>query len=116
MLLSTFIIAIVGVLIRKLRDFKKKMDMIEILTRSLVKMKKDSEAREVRMDGKEKQFEERFIKSQDEVKKEIANLCTKMDLKTAQLEEKIDDVKNESTQVLIKYLSESRDFMTKSKD
>lgn len=110
MLLSTFIIAIVGVLIRKLRDFKKKMDMIEVLTSSLVKMKRDSENREVIMVNKEKEFENRLIKSQDEVKQEIANLCSKMDIKTTQLEKKIEDVKDESTKALIKYLSESRDF------
>ena len=109
MLLSTFIIAIVGVLIRKLRDFKKKMDMIEVLTSSLVKMKRDSENREVRMENKEKEFENRFIKSQDEVKQQITNLCTQMDVKTEQLENKIEDVKNESTKALIKYLSESRE-------
>lgn len=110
MLLSTFIIAIVGVLIRKLRDFKKKMDMIEVLTSSLVKMKRDSENREVIMVNKEKEFENRLIKSQDEVKQEIANLCSKMDIKTTQLEKKIEDVKDESTKALIKYLSESRDY------
>lgn len=110
MLLSTFIIAIVGVLIRKLRDFKKKMDMIEVLTSSLVKMKRDSENREVRLESKEKEFENRFIKSQDEVKQQIANLCTQMDIKINQLEKKIEDVKDESTKALIKYLSESRDY------
>lgn len=109
MLLSTFIIAIVGVLIRKLRDFKKKMDMIEVLTSSLVKMKRDSENRETRMENKEKEFENRFIKSQDEVKQQIVNLCTQMDIKTEQLEKKIEDVKDESTRALIKYLSESRE-------
>ena len=109
MLLSTFIIAIVGVLIRKLRDFKKKMDMIEVLTGSLVKMKRDSENREVIMVNKEKEFENRLIKSQDEVKQQIANLYTQMDVRTNQLEQKIEDVKDESTKALIKYLSESRE-------
>lgn len=100
MLLSTFIIAIVGVLISKLRNFKKKLDMIEILTKSQVKMKQQAEERE-------KRFEDRFIKSNDSVSKQIGDLCEKMDRKTEQLEEKIDDVERKATAALIKYLSEN---------
>lgn len=100
MLLSTFIIAIVGVLISKLRNFKKKLDMIEILTKSQVKMKQQAEERE-------KRFEDRFIKSNDSVSKQIGDLCEKMDRKTEQLEENIDDVERKATAALIKYLSEN---------
>jgi len=100
MLLSTFIIAIVGLLISKLRGFKKKLDMIEILTKSQVKMKQQAEERE-------KRFEDKFIKSNDAVAKEIGDLCEKMDKKTEQLEEKIEDVERNATAALIKYLSEN---------
>ena len=100
MLLSTFIIAIVGVLITKLRNFKKKLDMIEILTKSQVKMKQQAEERE-------KKFETRFIESNAAVTKQISDLCEKMDEKTEQLENKINDVKEDATKALIKYLSEN---------
>jgi len=100
MILSTFIIAIVGTLIAKLRNFKKKLDMIEILTKSQVKMKQQAEQRD-------KKFEERFIKSNDAVTKQINDLCEKMDRKTEQLEDKIDDVEKNATATLIKYLSEN---------
>jgi gas vesicle protein len=100
MLLSTFIIAIVGVLITKLRNFKKKLDMIEILTKSQVKMKQQAEDRE-------KKFETRFIQSNDAVAKQIGDLCEKMDRKTEQLEDKIDHVERNATAALIKYLSDN---------
>ncbi len=100
MLLSTFIIAIVGVLITKLRNFKKKLDMIEILTKSQVKMKQQAEERE-------KKFEQRFIQSNDAVAKQIGDLCEKIDRKTEQLEDKIDHVESNATAALIKYLSEN---------
>jgi amino acid permease len=100
MILSTFIIAIVGTLIAKLRNFKKKLDMIEILTKSQVKMKQQAEQRE-------KMFEDRFIKSNDAVSKQINDLCEKMDKKTEQLEDKIDSVERNATATLIKYLSEN---------
>jgi len=100
MILSTFIIAIVGTLIAKLRNFKKKLDMIEILTKSQVKMKQQAEQRD-------KKFEERFIKSNDAVTKQINDLCEKMDRKTEQLEDKIDEVEKNATAALIKYLSDN---------
>ena len=100
MLLSTFIIAIVGLLITKLRGLKRKIDMIEILTKSQVKMKQQAEERE-------KRFEEKFIKSNDMVAKEIGDLCEKMDRKTEQLEDKIDHVERNATAALIKYLSDN---------
>jgi gas vesicle protein len=100
MLLSTFIIAIVGVLITKLRNFKKKLDMIEILTKSQVKMKQQAEDRE-------KKFETRFIQSNDVVAKQIGDLCEKIDRKTEQLEDKIDHVERNATAALIKYLSDN---------
>jgi len=100
MILSTFIIAIVGTLIAKLRNFKKKLDMIEILTKSQVKMKQQAEQRD-------KKFEERFIKSNDAVTKQISDLCDKMDRKTEQLEDKIENVERNATAALIKYLSEN---------
>jgi len=100
MLLSTFIIAIVGVLITKLRGFKRKLDMIEILTKSQVKMKQQAEERE-------KRFEDKFIKSNDAVAKEIGDLCEKMDRKTEQLEDKIENVERNATAALIRYLSEN---------
>lgn len=111
MLLSTFIIAIIGVLINKLRIFKKKLDMIEILTKSHVKMKQQAEERE-------KKFEKRFIDTQTEIGKQIGNLCTKLDTKsdeleknldnkTRELEKKIGEVKDEATSALIQYLREN---------
>lgn len=101
MLLSTFIIGIVGVLIAKLKNFKKKLDTIEILTKSLIKLKRQIETRET-------EFESKYIKSQTEVSNEIAKLCTKIDTKSAELEKRIDNVKDEATNALIKYLSENR--------
>jgi hypothetical protein len=111
MLLSTFIIAIVGVLITKLRNFKKKLDMIEILTKSQVKMKQQAEERE-------KRFEDKFIRSNDAVAKQIGDLCDKMDKKTEQiefniarkteqLEFKIDNVERNATSTLLRYFSEN---------
>ena len=100
MLLSTFIIAIVGVLITKLRNFKKKLDMIEILTKSQVKMKQQAEQREAK-------FETRFIESNRQVSEQIGKLCEKMDGKTKELEDKIDNVERNATNALIKYLSEN---------
>lgn len=97
MLLSTFIIAAMGVLITKLRNFKKKLDMIEILTKSHVRLKQLA-------DEREKKLEQRFIQSQKEVKDQIDTLCKKMDVKTEELENKIDEVKDEATQALIDYL------------
>jgi uncharacterized protein YqhQ len=78
MLLSTFVIAIIGVLVAKLRGFKKKLDMIEILTKAMIKMKKQSEDRETRL---EKRLKE--------------------------LDDKIDNVEREATAALIRYLSDS---------
>lgn len=101
MLLSTFIIGIVGVLINKLRVFKKKLDMIEILTKSQIQLKRQAEKRE-------QDFEERFVKSQTEVRDEITKLCQKVDIKSQELERRIDNVKEDATNVLIKYLSENR--------
>ena len=100
MLLSTFIIAIIGTLISKMRNLKKKLDMIEILTKSQVKMKQMA-------DDREKNFERRFIESNNAVAKQIGDLCEKMDRKTEQLEDKIDDVERNATASLIKYLSEN---------
>lgn len=108
-LLSTFIIAIVGVLIAKLRDLKKKLDLIEIVSKSMVELKKESSRRE-------KEFEDKFIKSNENVKEQIGNLCSKIDKnkedlenkidhKTDRLEEKIDRVREEATDTLINYLS-----------
>lgn len=74
--------------------------MIEILTKSQVKMKQQAEERE-------KKFESRFIESNDSVRKQIGDLCTKMDAKTQQLEDKIDNVEGKATAALIKYLSEN---------
>lgn len=111
MLLSTFIIAIIGVLINKLRTFKKKLDMIEILTKSHVKMKQQG-------DEREKRFEKRYIESQNKVSEQISQLCTKLDKKTEELEtkmdkqseelnEKIDTVKDDATKALIDYLKQN---------
>ncbi len=100
MLLSTFIIAIVGLLISKLRGFKKKLDMIEILTKSQVKMKQQAEERE-------KRFEEKFIKSNEMVAKQISDLYDKMDRKTEQLEFKIENVERNATSTLLRYFSDN---------
>lgn len=100
MLISTFIIAIIGTLITKMRHLKKKLDMIEILTKSQVKMKQQATE-------KDKVFEERFIQSQKLVSEQIDKLCEKMDRKSEELEEKIDNVERTATATLIKYLSEN---------
>ena len=102
--MSTFIIAIVGVLITKLRNFKKKLDMIEVLTKAQVKFKKQA-------DEREKNFENRFIKSQEDFTKQVGDLCKKidkysehMDDKIIALDNKIETVKDETTKTLIDYL------------
>ena len=100
MLLSTFIIAIIGTLISKMRNLKKKLDMIEILTKSQVKMKQME-------DNRAKDFDRRFIESNAAVTKQISDLCDKIDRKTEQLEDKIDDVERNATASLIKYLSDN---------
>ena len=100
MLLSTFIIAIIGTLISKMRNLKKKLDMIEILTKSQIKMKQQAVE-------KDKVFEERFIQSQKLVSEQINKLCEKMDRKSEELEEKIDNVEKTATATLIKYLSDN---------
>lgn len=100
MLLSTFIIAIIGTLISKMRNLKKKLDMIEILTKSQIKMKQQAAE-------KDKVFEERFIQSQKLVSEQIDKLCQKMDRKTEELQDKIDNVERTATSTLIKYLSEN---------
>lgn len=78
MLLSTAVIAVVGVLITKLKGLKKKLDMIEILIKSVTKMKRQADEREARIESK-----------------------------LTELNNKIDNVKNEATTALIKYLSDS---------
>lgn len=102
--MSTFIITIIGVLITKLRNFKKKLDMIEVLTKAQVKFKKQA-------DEREKNFEEKFIQSQKDFSKQIGSLCSKidkysehMDDKIIALDNKIDNVKDEATKTLIDYL------------
>jgi preprotein translocase subunit SecY len=107
MILSTFIIAIVGTLIAKLRNFKKKLDMIEILTKSQVKMKQQAEQRE-------KNFEKKFIDTQTAFTEQIKGLCDKIDVNTnsinskiSKLDEKIEDVEKNATAALIKYLSDN---------
>lgn len=104
MLMSTFIIAIVGLLITKLRNFKKKLDMIEVLTKAQVKFKKQA-------DEREKKFEDRFIQSQKDFSKQIGDLCSRIDKysehiddKIIALDNKIENVKDEATQTLIDYL------------
>lgn len=82
MLLSTTIIAVVGVLITKLRNFNKKMAMVDIHTNALVKFKKLAEEREAKMDQRLYEFEKQI----DE------------------LDKKIDGVKDDSTKALIDYL------------
>ena len=89
MLLSTFVIAIVGVLITKLRSFKKKLDMIEILTRAQVKMKKQAEDRETRIELKFKELD------------------GKIERNWIEMDKKIDDVDKHAMDILLKYMSES---------
>lgn len=104
MLMSTFIIAIVGVLITKLRNFKKKLDMIEVLTKAQVKFKKQA-------DEREENFEEKLIQYQKDFSKQIGDLYSKidkysehMDEKMIALDDKIETVKDEATKTLIDYL------------
>lgn len=100
MLLSTLIIAAMGVLITKLRNFKKKLDMIEILTKSLVKLKQLAEDRE-------RKLEQRFIDYQKENDLKMNDLDDKIDIRMEELEKKIYDVKDEATRALIEYLREN---------
>ncbi len=86
--MSTFIIAIVGVLITKLRNLKRKLDMIEILTKSQVKMKQQAEEREKRL------------------VKEISDLREEIDRKAEKLEFKIDNVERNATSTLLRYFSD----------
>ena len=85
--------------------------MIEILTKSQIKMKQQAAA-------KDQEFEERFVNSQKQVAEQIRGFCEKMDkksedledmidTKTEVLERKIEDVERNATNTLIKYLSES---------
>jgi hypothetical protein len=90
MLLSTFVIAIVGVLITKLRNFKKKLDMIEILTRALAKMKKQSDLREAEYASK------------------IKELDYRIDKQINRLEEKIDDVDRNATDKLLRFFTDDK--------
>jgi hypothetical protein len=90
MLLSTFVIAIVGVLITKLRNFKKKLDMIEILTRALAKMKKQSDLREA------------------EYAEKIKELDYRIDKQMNRLEEKIDDVDRNATDKLLRFFTDDK--------
>lgn len=104
--------------------------MIEILTKSQVKLKQQADLRE-------KNFEERFIRSQTSVSNQINNLCVtldtrsqelnikldnatnnlnkklddatndlnkKLDTKTTELKENIEEVKDQATNALIDYL------------
>lgn len=89
MLMSTAIIAVVGVLITKLRDFRKKLDMIEVLTKALVKFQKQADQREAT-------FNKILEKHTEETERKIEYL-----------EKKIEEVKDEATSALIKYLSEN---------
>jgi len=89
MLLSTFIIAIVGVLITKLKNFRKKLDMIEVLTKALIKFQKQAEEREAK-------FNKILEKHTAETEKRID-----------ELEKEIEHVKNEATKALIQYLREN---------
>jgi hypothetical protein len=74
--------------------------MIEILTKSQVKMKQQAEERE-------KRFEDKFIKSNEMVAKQISDLCEKMDRKTEQLEFKIENVERNATSTLLRYFSDN---------
>ena len=78
MLLSTAVIAVVGVLITKLKGLKKKLDMIEILIKAVSKMKKQSDDRDI-----------------------------KLEMKLKELENKIESVQREATDVWIRYLSDN---------
>ena len=93
MLMSTFIIAIVGVLITKLRNFKKKLDMVDILTKAYAKFKKLSDERELK-------FEERLCKVENDRDSEIKELHKRID----ELSREIEKVRDESTRALIDYL------------
>ena len=107
MLLSTFIIGIVGVLITKLRNLKKKLDMIEILTKSHVKLKQLADEREKKLERRFIESQKEVKDSQEEVKKQISNLCQQLESKSKDLEQKIEEVKDEATKALIDYLREN---------
>lgn len=119
-LITTFTIPIIGLLIAKLKGFHKKLEMIEVLTKVMVKMKTQNTERE-------KRFEERFIKTQEDFTKQVKGLCEKFDTNTKQINEKLDnntrqinhnvekkheelegkikEVESKATNVLIEYLS-----------
>ena len=78
MLLSTAVIAVVGVLITKLKGLKRKLDMIEILIKSVTKLKKQSDERDARIETR-----------------------------LRELESKIDNIQRETNNTLIRYLSDN---------
>lgn len=98
MLLSTFVIAIIGVLINKLRNFKKKLEMVEILTKALTKMKKQADEREAKLATELNIMRKDIDDHKDEVR-------DNMD----ETNKKIDRVKDEATKALIDFLSRKKD-------
>ena len=89
MLLSTFIIAIIGTLIAKMKNLKKKLDMIEILTKAQVKMKRQAD-----------EDRNKLAQQMKEDRKEMDDMFE-------ELRRQIDNVEKEATAALIKYLTEN---------
>lgn len=86
-MLSTLIIAVVGIVINKFRKFKKTFDMVEILVKSQVKLKKQAQEHEQNVEKRLEEFDDKL----DEIDK------------------KVDRVKDEATKALIDFLSRKKD-------
>jgi hypothetical protein len=97
MLLSTLIIAVVGIIIGKLRNFKKKFDMVEVIVRVQAKMKTDA-------DKREQELENRICKLEEKYAIKFRDLYDKID----DTNDNIDRVKDEATKALIDFLSRNK--------
>lgn len=98
MMLSTLIIAVVGIVINKFRKFKKTFDMVEILVKSQVKMKNH-------INERDQKIEERLNKFEEKYKIKIEDIWEGID----ETNQKVDRVKDEATKALIDFLSRKKD-------
>lgn len=105
MILSTFIIAIVGVVINKFRSFKKRFDMVEIVVKAQAKMKKQADEREQKLEERLLKFEARYGKFEEKYDRKLGEIHARIN----DTDNKIDNVKDEATSSLINFLSRKKD-------
>lgn len=98
MMLSTFIIAVVGVIINKFRNFKKRFDMVEVVVKAQARMKQQADERERKLEERLLSFENRYGAKIDDVHERID-----------ETNEKVNSVKDEATKALIDFLSRKKD-------